>query len=135
MFLLIYHTVSIILDGCLLCNRSHLLPSDPAGEGGDKVDTVPFGVGSHSRLYQDIDGGDKGAGTEGLESFNKGFFMLGSWFLSKKAVEAASSIVVDFFSMVKTNTKRFCKAMIEGLMNDWLGISYIVLRSKHMVPG
>ena len=135
MFLLIYHTVSIILDGCLLYNRSHRLPWDPAGEGGDGVDPVPFGVGRHSRLYQEIDGGDKGAGEEGLESFNKGFFLFGSWFLSKKAAEAAASIGVDLIGVVKTNTKRFCKAMIEGLTKDWPGRSYIVLGGKHMVPG
>ena len=37
--------------------------------------------------------------------------------------------------MVKTNTKVFCKYMIEGLTNDWPGGSYIVLRIKAMVPG
>ena len=55
--------------------------------------------------------------------------------MSKKAAEAAASIGVDLIGMVKTNTKRFCKAMMEGLTNDWPGRSYIVLGSKHMVPG
>ena len=96
---------------------------------------VPFGVGRHIRLYQEIDGGDKGAGAEGLGSFSKVFFLFSSWFLSKKAAEAAASIGVDLIGMVKTNTKRFCKAMIEGLTKDWSGRSYIVLGSKHMVPG
>ena len=44
----------------------------------DEVNPVPFVVGSHRRLYQEIDGGDEGAGAEGLESFNKGFFLFGS---------------------------------------------------------
>ena len=109
MFLLIYHTVSIILDVCLLCNSSHRLPWGPAGEGRDEFDPVPFGVGSHSHLYQEIDGGDEGAGAEGLEIFNKGFFLFGSWFLSKKAADVAASICVDFIGMVKTNTKRFSR--------------------------
>ena len=37
--------------------------------------------------------------------------------------------------MVKTNTKVFCKATIEGLTQNWPGGSYIVLRSKPMLPG
>ena len=37
--------------------------------------------------------------------------------------------------MVKTNTKGFFKATIEGLNEDWPGGSYTVLRSKPMVPG
>ena len=35
----------------------------------------------------------------------------------------------------KINTKVFCKETIEKLTNDWSGVSYLVLRSKHMVPG
>ena len=38
-------------------------------------------------------------------------------------------------SMVKTNTKGFCKDTIEKLTKDWPGDSYLVLRSKPMVPG
>ena len=37
--------------------------------------------------------------------------------------------------IVKTNTKVFFKATIEGLTKDWPGGSYIVLRIKPMVPG
>ena len=37
--------------------------------------------------------------------------------------------------MVKTNTKVFCKETIEKLTKDWPGGSYLVLRSKPMVPG
>ena len=37
--------------------------------------------------------------------------------------------------MVKTNTKGFCKETIEKLTKDWPGGSYLVLRSKPMVPG
>ena len=62
-------------------------------------------------------------------------FLLGSWLSSKKTVEAAAYIGVDLIEMVKTNTKAFCKATIEGLMKDWPGGSYIVLRSKRMEPG
>ena len=36
---------------------------------------------------------------------------------------------------MKTNTKVFFKAAIEGLMKYWPGVSYIVLRSNVMVPG
>ena len=42
-------------------------------------------------------------------------FLFVSWFLSKKASEASSSIGFDFIGMVKTNTKGFFKATIEEL--------------------
>ena len=61
-------------------------------------------------------------------------FLFESCFLSKKASEVAASIGVDLIGMVKTNTKGFCKATIEGLTKDWPGGSYMVLRSKPMVP-
>ena len=47
---------------------------DKAGDVGDKVEPVSFGVGRHSRMYQYIGGGDKRAGAEGLERVNHGFF-------------------------------------------------------------
>ena len=65
-----------VQDSCLICNRIPHLPWDPAGEGGDEVDPLSFGAGRHSRLYQDIDGGDKGSGAEGRERFNKGLFLV-----------------------------------------------------------
>ena len=56
-------------------------------------------------------------------------FLFDRWLLSKKSAEAAASIDVDLVGMVKTNTKEFCKAVIEGFMKDWTGRSYIVLAS------
>ena len=50
-------------------------------------------------------------------------------------MEASVSIGVDLIGIVKTNTKLFCKATIEGLTKDFTGRSYIVLRSKPMVTG
>ena len=44
-------------------------------------------------------------------------------------------LVVELIGMVKTNTKGFCKDTIEKLTKDWHGGSYLVLRSKPMVPG
>ena len=52
----------------------HNLTLDPAGGGGDELDRVSFGFGRHIRLHQEIDGGDEGDGTEGLERVNKGLF-------------------------------------------------------------
>ena len=51
-------------------------------------------------MYQDIGGGGKRYGAEGLERVNGGFFLFDSSFLSKKAAEAATSIGVDFIGMV-----------------------------------
>ena len=61
--------------------------------------------------------------------------MFDSWSSLKKSLKAAASIGVYLIGMVKIDTKGFCKATIEGLMKDWPGGSYIVLRSKPMVPG
>ena len=41
----------------------------------------------------------------------------------------------ELIGMVKTNTKGFCKETIEKLTKDLPGRSYLVLRSKPMVPG
>ena len=86
-------------------------------------------------MYQEIDGGYEGSRGEGLERVNGGFPQFESWLLSKKLSDASTSIGVDLIGMAKTNTKGFCKATIEGLKKDWTGRSYIVLRSKPMVPG
>ena len=42
---------------------------------------------------------------------------------------------VELIGMVKTITKRFCKETIENLTKDLHGGSYLLLRSKPMVPG
>ena len=52
-----------------------------------------------------------------------------------KSVEEATSIGVDLIEMLRTNTKGFFKATIEGLTKDWPGGSYILLRRNPMVPG
>ena len=62
-------------------------------------------------------------------------FLLDSWLFSKKSSEAAAYIGVDFIGTVKTNTRGFFKAAIDGLRKDRPDGSYIVLRSKPMVPG
>ena len=64
----------------------------------------------------------------------KNCFIFDSWFASKKAAEDAMEIGVELIGMVKTNTKGFCKETIEKLTNDWPGGSYLVLRSKSMLP-
>ena len=77
----------------------------------------------------------KGLCQRALKGSTRDFFLFGSWFSSKKSLEKAASIGVDLIGMVKTNTKGFCKAMIEGLMKDWPSGYYIVLSSKTLVPG
>ena len=45
-------------------------------------------------------------------------------------------LVAELIGMVKTNTIGLCKQTIEKLTKYWPGgCSYLVLRSKHMVPG
>ena len=76
-----------------------------------------------------------GLGQRSLKGSTRYFFLFDSGFLSKKSVEAAPSIGVDLIGMVKTNTKGFFYATIEGLTKDWPGGSYIVLKIKPMLPG
>ena len=63
----------------------------------------------------------KGLGQRAVKGSTRYFFLFDSCFLSKKSAEAAASIGVDLVGMVKTNTKVFCKAKIEGLTKDWPG--------------
>ena len=63
-----FNTVACSVTGSLLFLEIQ------CGGVGDEVDPVSFGVGRHSRLYQEIDGRDQGAGAEGRERFNKGLF-------------------------------------------------------------
>ena len=44
-------------------------------------------------------------------------------------------IGADMIFMVKTNTRLLCKETIENITKAWTGGSYLVLRSKPMVPG
>ena len=60
----------------------------------------------------------KGLGNRSLKGSTRDFSLFDSWFLPKKAAKAAASIGVDFIGIVKTNTKVFCKDMIEGLTKD-----------------
>ena len=77
----------------------------------------------------------KGLGKRYLEVSTRDFPLFDTWFSSRKEVEAAASIGVDFIRIVKMNTKVYCKATIEGLTKDYPGVFHIVLRSKHIVPG
>ena len=44
-------------------------------------------------------------------------------------------IGAELIGMVKKNTKGFCKETFEKLTKDWPRVSFLVLRSKTMVPG
>ena len=86
-------------------------------------------------MYEADDGGNKGYRTEVKKGGPKDCFLFDSWFASKKAEEAAMELGAELIGMVKTNTKGFCKDTIEKLTKNWPGGSYLVLRSKPMVPG
>ena len=78
----------------------------------------------------------KGIGQKSIEGWTKDCFLFDSWFASKKEAEAAMGMGAEFIGMVKTKTKVFCKETIEKLTKYWPGgCSYLMLRSKHMVPG
>ena len=77
----------------------------------------------------------KGRGHKSKKGGPKDCFLFISWFASKKAAEDAMELGAYLIGMVKTNTKGFCKETIEKLTKNWPGGSYLVLRSKPMVPG
>ena len=65
----------------------------------------------------------------------KDCFLLDSQFSSKKASEAAIEVVAKLVSKVQKNTKVLCKDIIEKITKYWTGGSYLMSRSKPMVPG
>ena len=74
-------------------------------------------------------------GQRALKGSTRHCFLFENWFSSKKASEAAASIGFDLIGMVKTNTKGFFKATIEGLTKDWHDRSYKVFRTKNTMTG
>ena len=75
-----FKTVACSVTGVLI-----FLPLDPYGGGGYGIDLVSFGVGQHSRLYQDIDGGDEEVGAGGLERVNEGLFSVRQLVLAEES--------------------------------------------------
>ena len=57
------------------------------------------------------------------------------WFSSVKSAEEAMAAGVDYCRPEKTIHKGFCLATFKKLMNDWLGGSYLVIKSTPRVPG
>ena len=77
----------------------------------------------------------KGIGQKSIKGGTKDCFLFYSWFVSKKAAEYEMEVGDEFIGMLKTNTKGFCKETIENITKDWTVGSYLMLRSKPMVPG
>ena len=77
----------------------------------------------------------KGRVQKSIKGGTKDYLLFGSLFASKKAEESAMEMGAEFIGMVNTNTKVFCKETIEKLTKYWPGGSYLMLRSKPMVPG
>ena len=92
-------------------------------------------LGSTAACTKQMMEATKGIGQKSIKGETKDCFLFDSWFASKKAAEAAIETRAELIGMVKTNTKGFCKETIEKLTKYWPGGSYLVLRSKPMVPG
>ena len=52
-----------------------------------------------------------------------------------KMAEEMAATGVDYYGPVKSRHKGFCLATFEKLMKDWLGGSYLVLKSTPIFPG
>ena len=76
----------------------------------------------------------KGIVFRDIKGATKDCFIFESWFSSKKLAEAVMDVGADLIGMDKTNIKGFCREIIEKLTKDWPGCSYLLLRSKPMVP-
>ena len=70
-----------------------------------------------------------------IKEGTKDCFLFDSSFASKKGEKSAMEVGAELIGMMKTNTKGLCKETIEKLTRDWPGGSYLMLRSKPMVPG
>ena len=92
-------------------------------------------LGANAACTKKIMEATEGIGQKSIKGGTKDFFLFDSWFASKKAAESAMEVGAEFIGMMKKNTKGFCKETIEKLTNDWPGGFYLMLRSKHMVPG
>ena len=77
----------------------------------------------------------KGIGQKSIKGGLKDCLLFDSWFASKKAAESTMEIGAEFIGMVNANNKGFFKETIEKLTKYWPGGSYLLLRSKPMVPG
>ena len=91
-------------------------------------------IGATASCNKRIMEATKGICQKSIKGGTKDCFHFDSWFASKKTVEDLMEVGDESIGMVKKNTKIFCKETIEKLTKDWLGGSYLVLRSKPMVP-
>ena len=76
----------------------------------------------------------KGIGHRDIKGDTKDCFLFGSRFSSKELAEYVMGVGADSIGMVKTNTKGLCMYNIKKHTQDCPGGSYLVLRSKPMVP-
>ena len=101
----------------------------------DEAQKVPTGYCSKCSLYQEHYGSNRGDRSVVYKRGDEVFFLVDSWFSSKKVSEAVMEVGSKLICMVKTNTKGFCKENIDNLTKELSGGSYLVLRSKPMIPG
>ena len=77
----------------------------------------------------------KGICQKSRKGATKDCFIFDSWLSSKKTIEFVMEFYAGFIGMVNTNTKGLFKETIEKITRYWTGGSYLMLRSKPMVPG
>ena len=65
----------------------------------------------------------------------KDSFLFDSWLSSNNLAEYSMEVGGDLNGMVKTNTTGLYKETIENLTKDWRLGYYLVLSSKHVLPG
>ena len=76
----------------------------------------------------------KRIGQKYRKGVTKDCFIFDSWFSSKKLTGDVTDVGADLIGIVKENTKVLCKYNIQKITDYWPGGSYLVLRSKPMVP-
>ena len=73
--------------------------------------------------------------TEGCGQLtSNGTYFADSWFSSVKTAEKMAAAGVNYYGPVKMSHKVFCSATLEKLMKDWLGGSYLILKSTPRFP-
>ena len=76
----------------------------------------------------------KGVGQRDINGYTEDCFIFYGCLSSKKSAEATMYVGSDTIGVVKTNTKGLYKDTIENLTKDCPVNSYLVLRSKPMLP-
>ena len=125
----VFKTVEFSVTGALLFLEIYI------GKEGINNTKYHLQLGLKSTCKNIMMEATKGIGHRYIKGATKDCFIFDSWLSSKKSAEDDMGVGSDMIGMFKTNTKGLCNGTIYNITKDWPGGYYLVLSSKHMVPG